>query len=309
MQKTFFIKPTFFAAFFLILATLAISRPLSVFADTPMTCQRIYSIHENIVPGEDYIVLTVRTGLETLDVWIQRNEGRDLFGQIISTGESQRVWEIRYRPQQNTPHTILINANHSYELDEYTTGEFFQINGTFEVQRTEPIFTQSTQAVQQRQGRDPNREYTAEWRGIEISGNGHFVDRTLLALEFLANGPEWGYDYVVNYLDYIVQDRTVDNRRIGGSVNVQTRRTQIRPVTYNHSHIAWYSSLLVHEAIHVRQYLETREARQRWLHTHQDRMERETEAMTLQYEYLRDVGASSWLINMARNLIGTVWWD
>jgi hypothetical protein len=171
----------------------------------------LHCIHENFNPGADYIVLTVRTGLETLDVWIQQSEGRDLFGQIISSGESQRVWEIRYRPRQSTPYTILINANHSYELDEYTTGQFFQINRAFEIQRAEPVLIQPTQAIPQRQRRDPNREYTAEWRGIEISGSGHFVDRTFLALEFLENGPGWGYDYVVTYLDYIVQDRTIDN--------------------------------------------------------------------------------------------------
>jgi len=216
-------------ALLMLLMIFFIREPTGRYVEAPVARQRIYSIHETIHPGADYVTLTVRTGLDTLDVWIQQGNCRDLFGMIVSTGESQRVWELRYRPRQSSPYVILINANQSYSIDEFVVSQFFQVSGN-------PNTATQRSLQSALPGRDPTRQYTVNWHGVTVQGNGHFVDRTILALEFLDRGPEWGYRYVVDFLNYIIQCVPIEGRNIGARVNVRTRRAYFLPVSYNQWH-------------------------------------------------------------------------
>ena len=302
-------------------------------SDTHSLQQRIDSVTEIDSPSPYHITLVVRTGLDTGEVWIQRADGGNDRGILVSYGELQRVWQLSHMVGPGEVHSVIINANHTLTFDENLISRLFRIGYT----ESPDNVTNSSTPQRLQPETEPldelpeihntitvlNRGYgeqlvtvesSSAWRGIDIIGDERFVQRTLRALEAVERGPAWAYDYVVTYLDYVKQHSNQTRLRTGGHVNVRTRTFYVYNITYT-SHSMWYAGLLVHEAVHVRQFREYLESygnrtprRITFYSAFADQMRLEMEALDIQIRFLEEAGASRQLINTARSFIGTVWW-
>ena len=229
-------------SFFTILLGLILLSPsvvsVNAATNTPLSPQRIYSVMERDSPSPYHVTLVVRTGLNTNYVWIRQSDGSDNNGLLVSHGESQQVWQISYMPTQGGSRSIVINANHAMVMDENLVSLIFQVgydysqnattNNSFESQTpttstvtittTQPTSQSYEQAEVQHVITEYNHEGNSQtvgigsavtWRGINIIGDEPFVRRTLQAMEIIENGPQWAYDYVVTYLDYIALSKSI----------------------------------------------------------------------------------------------------
>ena len=300
----------------------------------PSLQQHIYNVTEIDSPSPYHITLVVRTGLNTEYVWIQRGDGGKDSGLLVSYGTYQQVWQISHMTANSGANSIIINANHAIISDEYLVSRIFQIgyienlnpiNGN---RSTRPITqTYRPQSYSQAEinhiitvsnrgqgAQSVSTSTTATWHGINVIGDEQFVRRTLQAMEAVERGPLWAYEYVITYLDYVKQHSNPTRPRAGGHINVRTRTFYVYRVTYT-GNTMWYASALVHEAVHARQFREYLESygdrpprRITFFSTFEEQMRIEMEALDIQIRFLEDAGASRHLIDMARSLIGTVWW-
>lgn len=306
--------------------------PISVVAGTH---HQIYDIAEVHNPSPYNTTLHVRTSLGVEYVWVYTN-GRTIQGVQISHGSVMQVWQVSFiSPRAGQPVTVKVNCS------QMSGGSYFSLS--FQPGRgpvaVVPQETQSHSVAQQQPvvvqpvleetshhintivtvsnapgGQVRAYTSTATWRGISISGDESFVRRTLRALEEIEAGPEWAYVYVTTYLSYIVQDTPTPNTRSGGRVNVRTRRFYVYTNTYTSRWRGWYASVIIHEAVHVRQYREHRESstRSSFTGSNADRIRREIEAVEFQIKFLDEMGITD-TANMARRIIrdihnGIFWW-
>ena len=294
----------------------------------PLLQQRIYNVTEIDSPSPYHITFVVRTGLDTGAVWIQRTDGGNDSGLLVSYGDSQRVWQISYLITHSDTQSLVINANHALVPDEHLASQIFQIGQG----ATTQVITQSRQSDTARIHEQTEIHHTitvsnrgagarsvsisteAVWRGINIIGDEQFVQRTLRAMETVEQGPGWAYDYIITYLDYVRQHSNPRRPNAGGHINVRTRTFYVYNRTYT-GDVMWYASALVHEAVHARQFREYLESygdtpprRTTFYTTFEDQMRIEMEALDIQIRFLEDAGASRRIIDMARSFIGTVWW-
>ena len=286
-------------------------------ADGNHSVQQIYSVFEVDSPYLEHIALNVRTGLSTGAVWIRRADGGYDFGVQLSYGESQRVWQISHKPERTGSHTLIINANHAHVMDEGIVSRIF-LSGYHGGLATALVTDANDMHVRPDAISNTEQNVVVNgihyWHGIGIIGDEHFVQRTIRALEAVEGGPRWAYDYVLAYLDYVKQHSVPRNANAGGHVNVRTRTFYVYNNTYS-SHVMWFASALVHEAVHVRQYREYRESQgnrasrsSTFGRTAANRMRIEMEALDIQIRFLEEANAPRRIIDMARAFIGTVWW-
>jgi hypothetical protein len=321
-----------------------LANPITVYGSAATVAlsfqQRIYSITEMDSPSPYHVTLIVRTGLNTGEVWIQRADGGNDRGILVSNSDSQRVWQISHMPADHTS-SIIINANHALVADENITSQLFQIshtggNADFQTALTASnvtitptqLITPSDTAQPEQTGvhhtitlsdHEPSAQViigntTAVWHGIEIIGDERFIQRTIRAMETVEQGPCWAYEYITTSLDSVVQHSVARRAGVGGHLNVQTRIFYVYSGTYM-GDVMWYASALIHEAVHARQYKEYLAAygdrpprRITFYSTFEEKMRIETEALEIQIRFLEEAGASKRMIDMTRSFIGTVWW-
>ena len=276
------------------------------------------------------------TGLNVGNVWAYHN-GISIPGWVISYGESMQVWQISFLSAERNP-TILVKANNTSHADAAYVSQLFQAgtgfirsvvqenNNRYQHQDSQVLTIQpdrekikhhiNTIVIVSNSPSGQIRTYSAAatWRNITISGDESFVRRTLNALGEIEAGPDWAYIYVKTYLNYIVQCDNIRNPRAGGRVNVCTRRFYVYTRTYTSRWNGWYASVIVHEAVHVRQYREHRASspNRSFATNHSDRVRIEIEAVEYQVRFLDDIGARN-TADMARRIIrdihnGFFWW-
>jgi len=294
---------------------------------------QIYSVTENHDLAPIQTTLHVRTSLCVNYVWACHG-GRTTHATWVSQGELMQVWEINLS-QHDIGQAVLIKANDRLISDaNYVSKTFNVTENTAETVRQEQSAEPRQPSLQPRQAATSNHTInttvtisningaqttvtnaTATWRDISISGDENFVRRTLNALDVIESGPEWAYIYVSTFLSYIVQcPRQYLNPRSGGRVNVRTRRFYVYTQTYTSGRRGWYASVILHEAVHVRQYEEHRATSPRtaFPSTHEAIRSREIEAVEFQVLFLDDIGATA-TADMARRIIqdvhrGIYWW-
>jgi len=316
--------------------------PVTVFAGQR---HQIYDISEIRNPSPHHTIIHIRTGHSVSYVWTYLG-GRAVHGWLYSYGESVQVWQISFL-SADISQSLLIKANCNLVTDSTYVSRSYQIGAganyaaqratvqmaTTQQQTTRATNTQSpaitptvrnetnhridtTITIFNRSGNPVIIENAiATWRNITINGDESFVRRTLDALAEIEAGPEWAYIYVTTYLSYIVQDHNPGaHPRAGGRVNIRTRRFYVYTQTYTSRWSGWYASLIIHEAVHVRQYREHRETTPRtaFPSSHNARVAREIEAVEFQIRFLDDVGITN-TADMARRIIrdihnGIFWW-
>ena len=332
-KRTRFSIPMWISALVLMLAVFAQTQ-VTVQANTPHTIYSIYEVH-NASPF--HTIIQVRTGLSVRYVWGYYNDTA-IHGRRVSYGTSMQVWQVSFLSSGNMQ-PVLIKANCTPVTDARYVSHLLQAGDNYARSSVQtntqqqstineaPPITSTTRYETQHHvntivtvsnlpgGQSVITTASATWRGISIDGDEAFVRRTLRALEEIETGPEWAYIYVTTYLSYIVQDcGSGSNPRAGGRVNVRTRRFYVYTRTYNSRWRGWYASTIIHEAVHVRQYREHREASTRtaFASNHAERVRIEIEAVEFQVRFLDDIGATE-TANMARRIIqdihrGHFWW-
>ena len=327
-----------FVYVFVMLLGLIVLSPSVVFGGAvtaaPLLQQRIYSITEIESPSPYHITIVVRTGLNTGDVWVQRANEFNSQGLLLSYGESQKVWQISHM-LQSCSSSVIVNANHVLVSDENLVSQVFRIgslsswidtgdssnrnqtassSSNVTITPTVEIHTMIAASSQEQGTQFEDTNTATVWHGINIVGDGLFVERTLRAMEAVEQGPRWAFDYIITYLDYVVQHSIPRRIGSGGHINVRTRTFYVYQNTYTHD-VMWYASALVHEAVHARQYREHLESygdtpprRNTFNDTFERQMRIEMEALDIQIRFLEEAGAPRRIIEMAQSFIGTVWW-
>lgn len=142
------------------------------------------------------------------------------------------------------------------------------------------------------------------WSTIAIEGDGRFTANIQNALDIIRTQTPSTYGIVLRYIGIIRQ---------GASSGMWAWLTPptfvVGTATYTASS-TWLASAIVHDAIHSRQY-----------HQHRARyglpvphdvwggMEAEMEALLIQIEFLRQIGAPAHEIDHAESMYGEIWWD
>jgi hypothetical protein len=301
-------RPSKILSIFVMLMGLIFLSSISVFAYSQQ--QRIYSVTEIDSPSPYHNTITVRTGLSSGSVWLQLPNGGSIHGILVSYGESRQVWQISYLHSQVCPRMVIVNANHAYVTDENLVSQLLQDGhidfGDNRVVRISEI-SETVDAA------ELDSEAPA-WHRINIIGDDAFVRRTIRAMEAVERCPEWAFEYVVTYLDYVRQHSIPRRAGTGGHINVRTQTFYVYSNTYL-GNVMWYASSLVHEAIHARQFREYLDSyggrtprRITFYSTFEDQFRLEMEALEYQIRFLEEAGAPRNQINHARSLRGTVWW-
>ena len=136
---------------------------------------------------------------------------------------------------------------------------------------------------------------------ILIEGDARFVANTQRAIEIIRRSP-WAYATVSRYIGIIRQG---DSSGMWAWLDPPT--FVVGRATYTASS-TWYASTILHDAIHSKQY-----------HNHLARygyvpdivwtgFYAEMEALEIQIEFLRQIGAPEHEIRWAESLVGDVWW-
>lgn len=294
---------------------------------------QIYNVREVNDQITSHATIHIRTSLCINYVWVYNN-GRATHGQVISQGATMQVWQVRFiNSTRQIPVAIYANSlpiqTPSVQRYIYYWGCVQNVSITHlqpQTQHSPPITISHREEVHHHistivtvsndaTGQIVTNTATAMWRNIAISGDENFVRRTLNALIEVENGPEWAYNYVTNFLNYIVQYNYASaSPRAGGKVNVRTRRFYVYTNTYTSNLRGWYASTFIHEAVHVRQF-ETHQAtssRTPFATSHEDRVRLEIEAVEIQARFLDDIGAIT-TADMARGIMqdihrGIFWW-
>ena len=230
------------------------------------------------IPGvlSDAEINTILTSTQ----WIIATDGNAMNAEgsfFLFFNEEASAWNLLWR-----------NANGEFALQSLTSDQSYLAENILGVQQERPAL--------------PSQPLVGTWAAVSIEGDARFVAYTQRALNVIRHSPS-AYATVLRYIGIIRQGDAS-----GMWAWLEPPTFVVGTATYTAS-TSWYASAILHDAIHSKQY-----------HNHLARYGyvpsevwtgyyAEMEALEIQTEFLRLIGAPAHEIRWAESLIGEVWWD
>jgi len=162
--------------------------------------------------------------------------------------------------------------------------------------------TESDYVMGDQTTRPSDKPQKPAWTETTMNGDNEFIKNTQKAME-LIGGSEFGYELVTSYIA-IIEQSTYSGMRAYDILPTY----QVGKATYNAS-ATWYASTIVHDAYHSKLYFDSLEEygfvdNDMWMGYIPEMM-----CLSVQIDFLKEIGAPRNEVDYAISLIDTNYWD